>query len=239
VIERAARSDAGLQLPELSRQLAPVRGRSVEVEAPERPSEAQLAAARERLVRAEDRLRERWGYALLRRNCITEISEVIAGAFPSLDAADAALGGRIPTGEPLAALPAVFFARVRERLRVARVEHRPSHRIRELAALAERDPRAWVRAREAIAPLSHIYTPSRRDGAFLLFTDDVFWRRPVYGTANFAYGLGHAALGILTAPLDGGTRWKAGVAGALWSVPELAFQNVRKGTFEFVEPAKP
>jgi hypothetical protein len=29
---------------------------------------------------------------------------------------------------------------------------------------------------------------------------------------------------------------KAGLAGAFWSVPELAFQNVRKGSFEFVRP---
>ena len=239
VIQRAVRDAPGVELLEVARRQAPVRGRSVEFVPSELPSEARLAAARAELARAEARLRERWSYALLRRNCITELADVVVAAFASLDAADRALGGRIPAGEPLAAIPAVFFARVRERLREVRVEHRLAHRVRALEVLTERDPRAWTRVRESIAPLAHLYTPKLRDGAFLLFTDDVFWRRPLYGSANLAYGLGYAALGALASPLDGGRRWQAGIAGALWSLPELAFQNVRKGTFDFVEPDEP
>jgi hypothetical protein len=64
----------------------------------------------------------------------------------------------------------------------------------------------------------------------------VFWRRPLYGAANLAYGLGYATVGVVTAPFDRGARAKAGLSGAFWSVPELAFQNVRKGSFEFVTP---
>jgi hypothetical protein len=239
VVQRAARDDPAAQLLEVTRRHAPVRGRSVELELRALPSEAQLGEARARLASAEARLHERWGYALLRRNCITELSDVIVGTFESLAATDRALGGRIPTGEPLAAIPAVFFARVRERLRTVSVEQRPSHRVRVLAALTERDPRAWTRARESVAPVAHLYAPKLRDSAFLLFTDDVFWRRPLYGSANLAYGLGYAALGAFASPLDGGRRWQAGVAGALWSLPELAFQNVRKGSFDFVEPDEP
>jgi hypothetical protein len=239
VVERAARNEPGAELIEVSRRQPPMRGRSVAIGSRARPSEAQLVAARSRLASAEARLHERWAYALLVRNCITELSDVVAAAFESLDAADAALGGRIPKGEPLAAIPAVFFSRVRERLRVVRVEERPSHRIQALATLTQRDPRAWVRAREAIAPLSHIYSPRPRDGAFLLFTDDVFWRRPLYGTANVAYGIGYTAFGMLASPFDGGEHWKIGAIGMLWSLPELGFQNLRKGTFEFVDPEEP
>jgi hypothetical protein len=236
VIERDERGSAGAELLEVSRQQVPARARSVALGAHALTHDAPLATARARLASAEQRLRERWGYALLQRNCITELADLTAAAFASLDAADAALGGRIPHDEPLAVVPAVFFARVSERLRIARIEHRPSYRVSSLAVLTERDPRIWTRARESIAPLSQLYTPRWRDGAFLLFTDDVFWRRPLYGTANLAYGLGYAAMGLVSSPVDGGARARAGLTGALWSLPELGFQNVRKGTFEFVDP---
>lgn len=235
LLERAASDDPRATLVELTRQQPPVRGRSLPVAPPDVDLDAALAVARERLAAADARLHERWSYDLVRRNCITELSDVTAAAFPSQAEADAALGGRVPAGETLGFIPFVFFDRVSERLRVTRVERIPGERERELAALTAAAPGVWARARESIAPLSHVYTPRQRDGAFLLFTDDVFWRRPLYGAANLIYGLGYAATGVLTLPFDRGARARAGLSGAFWSVPELAFQNVRKGTFEFVE----
>jgi hypothetical protein len=44
-------------------------------------------------------------------------------------------------------------------------------------------------------------------------------------------GLGVAAAGLAMLPLDGGTLLTAGLKGAFFSLPELAFFNIRKGSF--------
>ena len=65
----------------------------------------------------------------------------------------------------------------------------------------------------------------------------MFWRRPLYGLANLAWASGYSVYGLAAVPFDGGARVSAGVSGVLWSLPELAFENVRKGSFEWVELA--
>ena len=42
--------------------------------------------------------------------------------------------------------------------------------------------------------------------------------------------------GLFAAPFDGGRELRAGWSGAFFSLPELLFCNVRKGTFRDVEP---
>jgi hypothetical protein len=41
-------------------------------------------------------------------------------------------------------------------------------------------------------------------------------------------------VGLASAPFDAGRRLEAGLRGMLWSLPELAFVSVRKGTNEYV-----
>ena len=135
--------------------------------------------------------------------------------------------------EPLGFVPFVFFDRVRERLRIERVDELPGRRAQELERVLRESPGALTAARESAVPTSTIYTPLLRDGAFLLFTDDVFWRRPAYGAVNLIYGLGYTVYGAGAAPFDGGSRLQAGASGVMWSVPELAFVNVRKGSFDW------
>ncbi len=55
---------------------------------------------------------------------------------------------------------------------------------------------------------------------------------PLYGAVNLVWAIGEAAAGAVTAPFDGGRRLVRGSSGALFSLPELAFFNVRKGSFE-------
>jgi len=147
-----------------------------------------------------------------------------------------ALGGRLEPGAELGFVPFVFFEQVTERLRTVRVEHVASHRRRELARLRAEDPGLARRLREATTLTSSIYTPRRRDGAFLLFTDDSVWARPVLGALNLGFALGRGALGVPTALFDRGARLRAGFSGVLFSVPELVFLNFRKGSFDYVEP---
>jgi hypothetical protein len=51
---------------------------------------------------------------------------------------------------------------------------------------------------------------------------------------NLVAGVGEIAVGLLRAPADGGRLLLRGVHGALVSLPELAFVNLRKGTNDWV-----
>jgi len=58
-------------------------------------------------------------------------------------------------------------------------------------------------------------------------------RRPLYGIANLAVGIGGTLAGIALLPADRGAALRAGLDGALFSFPEIAFINIRKGSFAF------
>jgi hypothetical protein len=114
-----------------------------------------------------------------------------------------------------------------------------SHRERELARLLREDPGLLRRFAEATTLGSSIYEPRLRDSTFLFFTDDVMLRRPLLGLANLGYAAGSSVVGLLAAPFDGAARLRAAGAGVWYSLPELAFFNIRKGTFEYVPAEEP
>lgn len=234
MLERVASARDIGALFDLGRRRLPARGRSIEAPLPTGDLDAALRDAKLRLEAAQRALEERYAYDLIRRNCITELVRLTDGVFGSADDAREALGGRIAPGEAFGFVPFVFFDDVRSRLRIARVEHVPSFRERELERIAREEPGIWPRARESSPLLATAYQPLLRDSAFLLFTDDVFWRRPLYGAANLAWASAYTLYGVGAAPFDRGARLRAGLLGAFWSLPELAFQNVRKGSYEWV-----
>jgi hypothetical protein len=170
------------------------------------------------------------------RNCITELARTTDGAFGGADEVERALGAvATPDDERFGFIPFVFFDRVRERMRVSRVVRIQSHRELALERVLRESPGVVTRLRESIAYTASTYDPLLRDGAFLLFTDDVYWRRPAYGFANLAFGLGYAGYGLLAAPFDHGARVEAGLTGMLWSLPELVLMNVRKGSYDWAD----
>ena len=95
--------------------------------------------------------------------------------------------------------------------------------------------RVWLR--ECNVLTSTIYPRNADDSFFLLFTDDVVAPRPLLGTVNLAAGLGAAVAGVPLLPFDGGRMLVAGLRGAIFSLPELAFVNLRKGSFDHVPRA--
>ena len=177
---------------------------------------------------------DRHGYALIDRNCVTELVCLLDSAFPDDAAAAAALGARLEPGEDLAFIPWVFHEDAVSRLRIEGVEVILSHRLESLARLEATKPGVLATMREATTLASTIYVPRSSDGEFLFFTDDVLWQRPLRGVVNLGYGLGHGVVGVFTAPFDGGRRFRAGIHGAFFSLPELVFANVRKGSFDDV-----
>ena len=78
---------------------------------------------------------------------------------------------------------------------------------------------------------STLYRKAPDDSAFLFFTDNAPVARPVFGALNAITGLGVAAAGLATLPLDRGELLTSGLKGAFFSLPELAFFNIRKGSF--------
>ena len=109
----------------------------------------------------------------------------------------------------------------------------PSYRQARLQVLVRRD--GWpARLRESNVVTSSIYRRNEADSAFLFFTDDTVATRPVLGAANVVVGVGAAVAGLVSAPLDGARLLGAGLRGMMYSVPELAFVNVRKGSFDYV-----
>jgi hypothetical protein len=57
---------------------------------------------------------------------------------------------------------------------------------------------------------------------------------PLYGAVNTLAGLSQSVLGLFTLPFDAGKRLHSGATGLIMSLPELAFFNMRKGSFKYV-----
>jgi len=189
---------------------------------------AHLVVAREH-EQAYDRVLERlYEYRLVTRNCVTEI-------LRELDAA--LLGERADVDGSLSFVPALSALAVKERYGVSDVIRIPSHRRARLTRLYEEENALRVFLRESNTITSTLYRQNSRDSTFVFFTDDVVVTRPVFGAVNVLTGIAASGVGLVTAPFDRGKRLRAGLRGAFFSLPELVFQNIRKGSFEYVGAA--
>jgi hypothetical protein len=90
-----------------------------------------------------------------------------------------------------------------------------------------------VYLRESNTLTSTIYRRNDTEPFFLFFTEEAAPLRPVYGALNFAAGIGEMALGIFRSPWDRGKMFTSGIKGAVFSLPELIFVNLRKGILEY------
>jgi hypothetical protein len=231
------RGASGAPVRKLPRNALPSAARSVEFRPDADPAalDAALAEADAALAAQEQRLDALYHYGVVRRNCVTEIVRLLNESYRG--DAERALGAELEPGAGFDFIPFAFFDSATARLRVARIEAVPSHREQELARVLADDPGLPRRLGEAITYSSSIYTPRWRDGSFLFFTDDVFWRRPLLGLANFGFAAGSGVFGVAAAPFDGARRARAAGSGLWYSLPELVFFNIRKGTFDWV-PSK-
>jgi hypothetical protein len=174
-------------------------------------------------------LRERYGYQLTEANCVTEIFATIESTLGADEAAE--LTG---TRGALAFIPFVSFDSLVRGAAHAAVDTIPSYRLRRLRAMQSDAPAWLVHLRESSTLTSTLYRRNADDPVFLFFTDDAVLPRPLYGVANLAAGLAQTAAGVVWAPLDGGRMVRLGLRGAGFSLPELAFVNIRKGRMTHV-----
>ena len=210
--------------------------------------EARFDAARAAVADYRARLAALYRYNLLTQNCVSEIFATIDAALgdtagtasdPDAVAAESRrrLGGVVRTGPNLNFIPVVSAGAVARTYTAVARRTRPSYRQLRLGALAAEEPWWRVALRESNTLTSTVYHPGPRDSAFLFFTDDAGPLRPVLGAANLLVALADGILGLATWPVDDGTRLRAGLRGALFSLPELTFVNLRKGSMAYVDAA--
>jgi len=181
------------------------------------------------------RLRENYEYHLITHNCVTELVKAVNSSFAGSDETEA-LGGHIEPGADQGFIPFRFFELVRQRYRVTETLTLPSYRNRTLAQLS-RTGQDWATlALEGNTLTSNIYRPRQGDGAFLLFTEHELWTRPLFGIVNLGYAAGATGVGVFTSPIDGGAELLDGLSGILFSLPEIGFWNIRKGSFSRFSP---
>jgi hypothetical protein len=201
---------------------------------------AETARADARAYRA--RLEARTRYELVGRNCVSELFRTVdfalssaAGGAPVAGESERRLGGYVDPVGAANFVPFVSSHRVRARWNVAERIHLPSLREETIA----RDGSAIAALRESNVVTASFYEPAERSSFFVFFTDGASWPlRPLLGAVNLAASLARSGVGVLQLPFDGGEGLRSGMSGALWSAPELLFVNIRKGTNEYVPPAK-
>jgi len=179
--------------------------------------------------------KRRWGYNLVTRNCVSEIFSEIDAAFEGgAEESAMRLGGRLEMDGSLNFVPAVSAAAVARAYPVTERVELPSYRRRRLDRMYERENPLTVFLRESNTLTSVIYRRNTEDSIFVFFTDDAVVGRPLFGAINLVVGLAAGVVGLATLPVDGGATLWGGLRGALFSLPELFFQNIRKGSFGHV-----
>jgi hypothetical protein len=174
-----------------------------------------------------DQLERRYAYDLITHNCVSEL-------FRTVDGAGVDLGGHVDTPWSLDFIPFVSARAVDDTWDVVERTTQWSYRRSRLADMYQRENPLGAWLRESNVLTSTIYRRNDDDSFFLLFTDDVVAPRPLFGAVNLAVGLGAGVAGLALLPVDHGHLLMSGVRGALFSLPELAFVSLRKGSFDYV-----
>jgi hypothetical protein len=207
---------------------------------PDHAARRALEDARERLAA---RLAAQSDYNVIGNNCVSALFQTVDATMAVLAGSRDAeavrsesvrrLGGHVAPGGSLAFIPFVSSQEVRERYRTRDAFEIVSDRQARLAQMRRDEPDLWVHLRESNVLTSTIYDGGRDDSLFLFFTEDAVLMRPLYGVVNLAVGVGGSVLGVLTAPFDDGELLVAGLKGAMTSMPELFFANIRKGSSDY------
>jgi len=157
-------------------------------------------------------LKQAFGYQLVSNNCVTEIFATLNEGWDPAEAGVRTQKGDDPE-DLLDFIPVVAY--------------------RRLEAMYEGENDLGVYLRESNTLTSTIYRRNDLEPFFLFFTEDALPLRPVYGILNFTTGIGEMVLGVLRAPWDRGRMFTSGLKGAVFSLPELLFVNLRKGILEY------
>jgi hypothetical protein len=172
---------------------------------------------------------ERNAYHLLTKNCVTalleNINEAVAGQSKLM------LGGFIDPQENF--IPFQAFDSVQATYKVVNIRELTAYRQQALTEMYHREVDSWVYARESNIFSSSLYNYNPDDAWFVFFTDDTVLFRPLFGVVNTLAAGSQSLWGLINLPFDKGRGLKIGARGVLTSLPELAFFNIRKGSYPY------
>ena len=177
--------------------------------------------------RAEDL----YGYNLINRNCATELIRSLNSTFPDEKLGRDGLGGWMEPESGLIFIPFLFYEQAVRDFSLQDEQFIQARRLRNLETLYEQEDDLLVWLRESNTLSSTLYQPRNKDTPFLFFTDDSLLLRPILGLMNLTYGAMQGVAGLARVPLDGGEHFNQALRGIFYSLPELTFGNIRKGSY--------
>ncbi|PJZ68659.1 hypothetical protein CH360_14760 [Leptospira perolatii] len=192
--------------------------------------EKYLSISEEREKIYYDNLKNIYNFRILTRNCTTEIFDSMDRTLSDKEYSGW-LGEKVKPRRSFAFIPFLAYESVKDHWKFKSEEVALSYRRKKLQELALREPSWKVYLRESNTLSSTLYKSNEEDPPFLFFTDDIILVRPIYGLINISYAIGNGALGVLTLPFDKGKRLQNGLQSMFFSLPELFFFNIRKGSF--------
>lgn len=205
-----------------------------------------LASMERSQQQAAEFANEQMGYKLLTRNCVSELFTTVDLALAqSLEKRAEPVNRetlqqetRRRLGYPFTPnpIPYVSSDQVRDNWRVAVASELLSLRRLYAKSRYQADAELSTLLRESNTLTSSVYQRNDKDSFFIFFTDGNAFIRPPLGLVNLTAALGASLVGTVQLPFDGGKALKSGLRGALFSLPELGFQNIRKGTSTWLAP---
>lgn len=222
----------------LPRVTLPSRGRSVclgNLQIAREPLQAASQTLAGELKALQEKSEELYGYNLFQRNCATELIRSLNSTFPDAASGEAALGGWLEPDSGLVFVPFLFYDQSCTAFSLQDEQTLIARRLRNLEKLYEHESDFLVWLRESNTLTATLYEPRSKDTPFLFFTDDSLLLRPIQGVLNVGYAALHGAAGLVTFPFDGGDRLHQAGRGIFYSLPELAFGNIRKGSYSMAE----
>jgi hypothetical protein len=199
-----------------------------------------IAENQAKQLQLQQQVDEQYAYNLFARNCATELLRSLNAAFAHKIVGAKELGGWLQPNQSLVFIPNQFYTQIAERFPVQDKEVLPARRLRQLNELYAERTRGnvlslWLRESNTLS--TTLYKHRIEDTHFLFFTDDALLFRPVFGVSNFLWGAINSVGGVFSLPIDAGERFHQGLRGMFYSLPELLFGNIRKGTYGFAETA--
>jgi hypothetical protein len=168
-----------------------------------------------------------YGYDLFTRNCVTEITRTI-NQLPTKNKQIKELS-QLTDKDIISFIP---FGSYRSLSADYSKQTLPSFRHQQLTEMYREENNALVFLREFNTLSASDYKFNDQDAAFLIFTDNNILMRPIFGSINLVAATSMSIYGSLVLAFDSGKALKDGTMGILMSLPELAFFNIRKGSYK-------
>lgn len=172
-------------------------------------------------------------YNLFSRNCVTEIFTTISKTGINNKQINELT--QIIEDNPLTFIPFSSYQNFSSHYQQQAL---PSFRQLQLTNMYQQENNILVYLREFNTLSASYYKFNDKDAPFLFFTDDKIWSRPLYGSLNLVAAATISIYGVFKFPFDSGKSLKQGGMGILMSLPELAFFNIRKGTYKYLSIPK-